>query len=370
VVTGGTADILQAAFNHPSYDAYWKNLSTREKLKNLAVPVFSVGGWYDNYVEGDLDAFAQARKTTGLNRIVIGPWGHNMSEPIKTVDFGPHSTPPLRYRQMAWFDQWLRGKDEPGLASPPVRLFVMGANEWRDENEWPLARTIRTKFYLDSGGHSNSFTGDGSLSLNRPHKNGPEDHFVYDPRNPVPTLGGSVCCNNAVFPWGPFDQSPIEKRGDVLVYTTAPLKEDLEATGPISLILFAATSAPDTDFTGKLIDLYPDGRAMNLTDGILRMRYREGLDKPKLLSSNQPVKVTINLGPTSNLFRKGHRIRLEVSSSNFPRFDRNLNTGRPMADEVQLAKASQTIFHDRTHASYLELPIIPPKVTLEPARLD
>ena len=368
VVTGSRDSLLQPAFNHPSYDAFWKNISTREKLKNCKVPVFSVAGWYDNYVESDLDAFRQMRKYTGLSRIMIGPWPHNMSTPITTVDFGKDRLVPLRRSQLDWFDQWLKGKDRPLLSQPPVRLFVMGANEWRDENEWPLARAISTRFYLKSDGHANSFSGAGRL-VARPERVNPQDRYVYDPRNPVPTMGGAVCCDNKIFPWGPLDQRPVEKRHDVLVYTTEPLTEDIEVTGPISLVLYAATSAKDTDFTAKLVDVYPDGRAINLTDGILRARYRDSLESPKLLATGDPVKYTIDVGVTSNLFRRGHRIRLEVSSSNFPRFDRNPNTGRPIADETQLLKASQTIFHDRAHPSQLILPVIPPKPALNTTRL-
>ncbi len=359
VVTGESTSFLQAVFNHPSYDAFWRSISTREHLKNCKVPVFSVGGWYDNYVESDLDAFAALRKRTGLNRIIVGPWPHNMA-PFTTVDFGPNARLPIRPYQIQWFDEWLKGKSVPLEDRPPLRLFVMGANEWRDENEWPLARAIPTRFYLDSKGHANSLYGDGALS-ERSEWRSPPDSFTYDPRKPVQTLGGAVCCNSKIFPSGPMDQRPVESRADVLVYTSQPLRGDVEITGPIALLLYAASSAPDTDFTAKLVDVYPDGRAINLTDGILRARYRNGLDKPELLTGAGPVRYAIDLGVTSNLFRKDHRIRLEVASSNFPRFDRNPNTGRPIADETQLLKAAQTVYHDREHRSFLLLPVVPPK---------
>jgi putative CocE/NonD family hydrolase len=358
VVTGTASNMLQSAFDHPSYDAFWKNISAREKLKDCKVPVFSVAGWYDNYAEGDLDAFAILHKRTGTNRIIVGPWPHNMSAPIKTVDFGPAAALPIRRMQMEWFDEWLKNKDVPLISAPPVRLFVMGADVWRDETEWPPARAIPTKLYLDSGGRANTLGGDGALTELPGHKS-PDDHFTYDPRTPVPTMGGAVCCNPKVFPWGPMDQRKVEKRNDVLVYTSPPLREPVEVTGPISLVLYASTTAPDTDFTGKLIDVYPDGRAMNLTDGIVRARYRDGIEKPEMLSGKGPTKYTIDVGVTSNVFQKGHRIRLEVSSSNFPRFDRNPNTGRPIADETRLAPAAQTILHDARHKSYLLLPEIP-----------
>lgn len=368
VVTGRPSGLLQAAFDHPAYDAFWKSISTRERLKACRVPVFSMGGWYDNYAEGDLDAFSTLRKLTGLNRTVIGPWPHNMSVPFTTMDFGGTGSLPVRRMQLQWFDQWMKGKDAPAESAPPLKIYVMGANQWRDENEWPLARAIPTKFYLSSGGHANSVSGDGQLTEFHERGKG-QDHFIYDPKTPVQTLGGAVCCNVKVFPWGPMDQRPVEARPDVLVYTTEPLNEDLEATGPISLVLFAATSAPDTDFTGKLVDVYPDGRAINLTDGIIRARYRDGLDQPKVPVKSGAVSYTIDVGVTSNLFRKGHRIRLEISSSNFPRFDRNPNTGRAIADETRLVKASQTVFHDRGHRSFLLLPIIPPALPAVQSRL-
>ena len=358
VATGHKSPMLQQAFDHPSEDAFWKNLSTRRKLKDFHVPVFTVGGWYDNFVESDLDAFSILRKHSSIDRIVIGPWPHNMSIPITTVDYGPHALVALRRAQLEWFDQWLKHKDMPLTSQPPVRIFVMGVDQWRDEQEWPLARARETRFYLKSDGHANTVFGDGVLSP-EPATGSARDEFVYDPQHPVPTVGGAVCCNPDVFPWGPIDQRKVEKRKDVLVYSTPPLADDLEVTGPIEVVLHAASSVPDTDFTAKLVDVYPNGQAMNLTDGILRARYRNSLEKPKLMKSGRIYKFTIDVGVTSNVFRKGHRIRLEISSSNFPRFDRNPNTGRPVADETQLAKASQTIHHDQLHDSYLLLPVIP-----------
>ncbi len=185
------------------------------------------------------------------------------------------------------------------------------------------------------------------------------DSFTYDPRNPVPTRGGAVCCDPKVFPWGPIDQRPVEKRKDVLVYTSAPMKQDLEVTGPIRVVLYASTSAPDTDFTAKLVDVFPNGEARNLTDGILRVRYRHGLEKAELAEPGKVYPLVIDAGVTSNVFLAGHSIRVEISSSNFPRFDRNPNTGRPFADETALKKAQQVIYHSRQYPSHLVLPVIP-----------
>ena len=234
----------------------------------------------------------------------------------------------------------------------------MGVNQWRDEREWPLARATPTSFYLTAKQPANSLRGElpGGRRAKAP------DHFVYDPRNPVPThAAGAVCCDPKIFPWGPMDQRPVERRPDVLVYTSGALKKDMEVTGPIRVVLYASTSAPDTDFTAKLVDVFPDGAARNLTDGILRLRYRESLEKPALAKPGQIYQIGIDRrGVTSNVFLKGHRIRLEISSSNFPRFDRNPNTGRAIAEETELRKASQTVYHDRAHASYLLLPVAPP----------
>jgi putative CocE/NonD family hydrolase len=224
----------------------------------------------------------------------------------------------------------------------------MGKNEWRDEREWPLARAKQESFYL---------TAKGGLSTTPPKSDAP-DRFVYDPRDPAPTRGGAVCCNPTVFPWGPMDQRPVENRSDVLVYTSSALKKDLEVTGPIRVVLYASTSAPDTDFTAKLVDVFPNGVARILTDGILRLRYRESLEKPALAVPGQVYQIGIDAGVTSNVFLKGHRIRLDISSSNFPRFDRNPNTGRPIADETELKKATQIVYHDRRHASHVVLPVV------------
>jgi putative CocE/NonD family hydrolase len=354
VATGHKVGLWQVAANHPTYDKFWKDVSVREHLKDMRVPVYSVGGWYDNYVESDLDAFSTLSKLNRDVHIMIGPWPHTFTTPFANVSFGKDAIVPLRPEQLKWFDRWVKGKDIP---DPPhrVRIFVMGIDKWRDEDEWPLARARETKFYINSGGQ----LGD------KPSKPSPPDGFVYDPGKPVPTTGGAVCCDNRIFPWGPLDQRPVERRRDVLSYTTAPLVSDLEVTGPIKAILYASSSAPDTDFTAKLVDVFPSGEARILTDGIFRVRYRDGLDKPKLIKPWDIYRLTVDAGVTSNVFRAGHRIRVEISSSNFPRFDRNPNTGRPVADESELRKATQRIYHDRDRHSYVLLPIAPPVPQVE-----
>jgi putative CocE/NonD family hydrolase len=355
---GWPLQVYQDAVAHPSYDAFWRALSVKERLDRVKVPVFAVGGWYDNYVESDLEAYASLRKTSGLNRVLVGPWPHNMSYTFAEANFGPDAGAPIRTLQLEWFDQWLKGKDTALVSQPPVRIFVMGTNTWREEREWPPEEARPRRLFLDSSGAANSMEGDGAL-VDRPPVHAFADRFVFDPGDPAPTQGGAVCCNPKMFPWGPMDQRPVERRGDVLVYTSAPLKQDLEAIGPVQVMLYASTSAKDTDFTAKLVDVFPDGYARNLTDGILRLRYRNSLERPELAQPGVVYRVTIDAGVTGNVFLKGHRVRVEISSSNFPRFDRNSNTGGTIADETRLVKASQTILHDREHPSQLVLMAMP-----------
>ena len=348
---GQTLEILQTALDHPTYDSYWKSLSTRGQLDQVRVPVLAFGGWYDNFAENDLEAFSRLRALSREARIVIGPWPHNVPSAFAGYDFGPEANRAIRPLQLKWFDHWLKSANPNRAApfeGPPARLYAMGVNRWQDASEWP-PRGKQAALYLAAGGR---------LQEKRPAGDKP-DTYVYDPRNPVPTAGGPVCCNPRVFPWGPIDQRPVEQRPDVLVYTGQPLERDLEVTGVIRVVMWASTSAPDTDFTAKLVDVRPDGFAVNLCDGILRLRYRESLERPLAARPGDIYKLIIGAGVTSNVFRKGHRIRLEISSSNFPRFDRNPNTGRPVAGETELRTARQTIYHDTLHPSYLLLPVVP-----------
>jgi putative CocE/NonD family hydrolase len=353
---GWTSMLYGEVIAHPAFDTFWRGISTREHLNKVKVPVFSVGGWYDNFVQSDLEAYSVLSQRSGVNRVLIGPWAHNMSTPFEGIEFGADATAPIRKMQLEWFDQWLMGKDTPLLSEPPVKIFLMGANRWREAREWPPANASPRMFYLESGGKANSLAGDGVL--NEKQSAGVADQFVFDPNDPVPTRGGAVCCNPKVFPWGPMDQRPVEERRDVLVYTTKPLKHDLEVVGPVQVMLYVATSARDTDFTAKLVDVFPDGHARNLTDGILRLRYRNSLEKPELAKPGEVYRIAIDAGVTGNVFLKGHRIRVEISSSNFPRFDRNPNTGGKVADAVKLSKASQTIYHDAGRPSALLLTVV------------
>jgi len=260
----------------------------------------------------------------------------------------------LHETQLRWFDYYLKGIDTGILDEPPVKIFVMRENVWRDEQEWPLARTRYTPYYLRCQGQANSLHGDGRLELVGPAEE-PPDRFVYDPDDPVPTCGG----NTLIIPMGVQDQRQVETRQDVLVYTSAPVAEPMEVTGPVVVKLFASSSAVDTDFTAKLVDVRPDGYAQNLADGILRTRYRASRMRPSFLTPNQIYELTIDLWATSHVFLPGHRVRLEVSSSNFPRFDRNLNTGEDQATSSRRQTAGQAIFHDSRYSSHILLPLIP-----------
>jgi putative CocE/NonD family hydrolase len=270
------------------------------------------------------------------------------------IDFGSEAVIELHAIQLRWFDHFLKGVSNGVLDEAPIRLFVMGDNRWRDEYEWPLARTQYTNVYLRSSGKANSLRGNGGLSFSAPGEE-PPDHYVYNPQDPVPTRGGTTLG----LALGVFDQTKIEEREDVLIYTGDVLSTDLEVTGPLSLKLFAASSAPDTDFTAKLVDVRPDGYAQNIAEGVIRARFRESLSTPTLITPEKVYEYTIDLWATSHVFKAGHRLRLEVSSSNFPRYDRNPNTGHDFGADTELRTARQTIFHDNRYPSHLVLPVIP-----------
>lgn len=347
---------------HPTYDEYWKKRGIDHDYKDVSIPTLSIGGWYDIFSKATIDLANGVRNASRSPEVrdnhfvIMGPWGHVPGlRKIGQLDFGSEAELNVYAKQYDWYEHWLKGRDTKTQDWPHYYLFVMGENRWRGENKWPLERTEFTKYHLHSGGHANSLKGDGALSLTVPRSESP-DQITYDGDDPVPTVGG----NNIVgATGGPEDQTNVEEREDVLVYSTAPLEDDVEVTGPVKLILWAESSALDTDFTGKLVDVHPDGKAYNLCEGILRARYRNGLEKPQLLEPGKPERFEIDLWVTSNLFRPGHRIRLEVSSSNFPRFDRNANSGNAVGSDSELLTAKQSIFHDESHPSHLLLPVIP-----------
>ena len=365
----GLADYFYDWLAHPDFDDYWKKLCIEEHHGNIATPALNIGGWYDIFLGGTIRNFLGMGKHGATEdsrrgqKLLIGPWQHGSRG---TSMAGSHyfgiaadaMALGLDEIHLRWYDYWLKGVDNGIMDEAPVKIFVMGDDAWRDEQEWPLTRAQDTKYYLHSGGKANSRHGDGSLSVELPADESP-DVFLYNPADPVPTMGGQLCCNPYFAANGAFDQNDIESRADVLVYSTPPLERDVEVTGPITVTLWAATSVTDTDFTAKLVDVCEDGCARNLTDGIIRARYRESMSSPSPVEPGKAYCYTIDLWATSNVFKAGHQIRLEVSSSNFPRFDRNTNTGKLIAGDAELKPGLQTVLHNAGHPSHVTLPIVP-----------
>ncbi|MFL6208645.1 MAG: CocE/NonD family hydrolase [Pyrinomonadaceae bacterium] len=351
---------------HERDDAYWQRWRVSDHYGEMNVKGLHAAGWHDLFLKGSIKNYTGLHAQAALpsvragQRLLIGPWAHaptSAEGKIGDVVFGKSAVLDMTGTARKWFDYTLKGVENEYASAPPVRIFVMGDNVWRDEQEFPLARTRYTKYHLHSQGSANKATGDGQLSTTAP---GDErtDKFEYDPNNPVPTIGGRLCCGVALPP-GPFDQRPNEIRPDVLVFSTPPLDKDLEVTGFVSLELYAATSATDTDFTALLADVDPGGYARFLTDGIVRARYRNANAQPSVVVPGKVYRYVIDLWATSNVFKAGHRIRLYISSSNFPRFNRNLNTGELMQGAARTLHAHQTICHDSKYDSVLILPLVP-----------
>jgi putative CocE/NonD family hydrolase len=351
---------------HPDYDSYWKPLNAEELFDKIRIPVHTFGGWFDIFSQGTLRGYVGMSQRGGsdearrLSNIVIGPWGHGPSQKYGALDFGPEANVDPNVVQLRWYDYFLKGIDNGLAAEPPVKLFVMGRNEWVYEREYPLARTQYKPLYFASGGGANGARGDGRLTWDKPKGASPGDRFRYDPDDPVPSLGGNNCCGTPT-PAGPMDQRPIEGRRDVLLYTSDVLQEEVEATGPVKVVLFAASDALDTDFVAKLVDVHPDGASYNMAEGILRARYRDSLSRPSLLEPGKVYRLEIDLVGTSIAFQKGHRIRVHVTSSHFPQFDRNPNTGAVFGTTSEVKVAQQTVYHDAERPSHVLLPVIPPR---------
>ncbi len=330
--------------------------------ESYTVPALHIGGWFDIFVSNTARTFT-AFKARGVQgqRLIIGPWDHlNATGVYPDRQFGMTAdaiTQDLTGHHQRFFDRWLRGRTGAQDGDAPVRIFVMGIDQWRDEQDWPLPDTSYVPYYLHGSGRANSSAGDGRLSPEVPGQ-AATDTYLYDPMRPVPTLGGRVMLPSTANAAGAVDQRPAQARDDVLCFTTEVLTEPVEVTGHVSLTLYVSSSAPDTDFTGKLVDVFPDGRAIFLTDGILRARYRNSLAEPEPLTPGVPYQVTLDLSVTSNVFLPGHRIGLEVSSSNFPRFDRNTNTGGVIAGESATQVAVNRVLHGPDYPSQLTLPVI------------
>jgi uncharacterized protein len=349
---------------HPNYDDYWKQWSIEEHYGEITVPALTVAAWYDLFQGGSLRNYLGIKAHGGSEaarqgqHLIVVVGGHSgMGEKVGDVDFGQDAAFNEDQATLDWYDYLFKGVHNQ-FAGKPVKIFVMGRNQWREEEDWPPARARETKYFLHSEGKANSLHGDGTLSTVAPRSE-KADQYVYDPADPVPTIGGPLCCDSEHLEPGARDQRPDEARNDVLVYSTPPFAQDMEVTGPVSLELYAKSSAVDTDFTAKLVDVWPNGFAQNLTEGILRARYRDSQEKPELINPGQVYKFHIDVWATSNVFLKGHVLRLEVSSSNFPRFDRNLNTGGDNETGEKYVSATNTVIHDAEHPSALILQVVP-----------
>lgn len=347
----------------PQLKAYFRNQDKEFWAFDMAhqqvnVPTCQVTGWWDRLI-GTIDNFTGmvANGPAGLrdqHRLVIGPWGHGNTTWTRRqgpLDLGPAAD--ARYVDFVtrWYDYQFKEYDNGVESEPPIRLFVINANTWRYETGWPLPGTRFTEFHLHSRGNARTPDGDGTLSRAEPAGE-PPDTFDYDPRRPVPSLMAEDAQA------APRDQSILDDRADILVYQTDPIEAELEVIGPVTLKLWAASSAPETDFTAKLVDVRPDGLAYNLCYGIVRSSYRDSYDDPRPIEPGKPYEYTIRMMPTGVLFRQGHRIRLDISSSDFPNFDRNHNTGRNFWSDSELRTAHQTVFHDHSRPSRLILPVV------------
>ncbi len=352
---------------HPDYDDYWKRWAIEENYSSIQVPVLTTAAWYDIFQGGSLKNYQGLLANAGTEaarknqKLLVAIGGHSGSgRKIGDVDFGPAAAE-FDENQVVldWYDYLFYHAKNRFAGDKPVRIFVMGTNVWRDEDAWPLTRARETKYFLGAQDKAAGPAAAGVLSPAAVTGSASET-YLYDPMNPVPTIGGPLCCDGPHLAPGPQDQRPVEAREDVLSYATPALTQDTEVTGPVTLELYASSSAVDTDFTAKLVDVGPDGYARNLTEGIVRGRYRDSQEKPTLMEPGKVYEFHIDLWSTSNVFLKGHRIRVEVTSSNFPRFDRNLNTGKPASTDQTSVKATNTIYHDAKHPSALLLPIVAP----------
>jgi putative CocE/NonD family hydrolase len=335
----------------------------------VTVPTLSIGGWYDIFQMGTLSGHASLAAGTP-RRLVMGPWAHSVfGGAFAERSFGVRADTAvvdLTSLHLRWYDRWVKGEQNGAEHDAPVRLFVMGADYWRGESDWPLPGTEYTEYFLHSGGKANTAAGDGTLST-QPPRDEPEDTYAYDPVSPVPTVGGTTflpglhVAANA----GPRDQRTVESREDVLVFTSNPVDAPVEVTGPVGAVLVVSSSAPDADFVVTLTDVSPEGRSHNVTSGIARARYRDSRTAPSLLEPGRSYEIHVDLGGCSHVFRRGHRIRLQVTSGSFPRFERNPQTGRLPFEDAELRSALHTVYHDAKRASRLVLPVVERDETLE-----
>jgi putative CocE/NonD family hydrolase len=354
---GPLTPYFKAYYQHPERDTF----RFAGQHQEIDVPILHRTGWYDRFVSG-IDHFTAMRRhgrteaTRSSQRLIVGPWGHTnaLTRKVGQLDFGPAAEMDHDALLLRWFDFWLKGRDTGVLTDPPVRYFVMGRNVWRAASDWPPAGTVAERWYLHSGGRANTAGGDGWLSPALPGSGPGEaaaDRYDYDPRDPVPTLWPLSDQDE------PLDQRPNDSRADILMYVSEPLAAPLEVAGNPTVTLYATSSAPDTDFIARLADVHPDGFVQPISYGVVRARYRDGFDRPRLLHAGTVERFTIPLHPVAACFLPGHRLRLEVTSSDFPNFDRNHNTGGDDFADPTLVVAHQTVLHSAAYPSCITLPV-------------
>jgi putative CocE/NonD family hydrolase len=346
-----------ASLEHPDHDAWWSDLDLSGRIGELRMPGLHLVGWFDRFCRSTVANYV-AMRASGAGapqRLVIGPWPHGV--PVLTASgdrfFGPRAEVDVRGLVLEWYDRWLRDVENGVEDGPEVRYFLMGADEWHEAASWPIPGSTPTTLYLRSEGAANSSRGDGRLDPDAPDADEHADRYVYDPHDPTPSVPGQM-----IRPWGSVDQTPIEDRDDVLCYSTAPLEHDVDVVGSVRATIWAVTDGPDTDWIVKLVDVHPDGYVLRLAEGMIRARYRESHAAPTPLEPGRPYRYEVDVGPVGNRFRAGHRIRVEVASSSFPQFDRNMNTGATFGIETVGRSARQAILHDAEHPSSLVVPIV------------
>jgi putative CocE/NonD family hydrolase len=361
---GFHAPYWQQILNHPGINSWWEPLIYQNKFDRVNLPILHVSGWYDDEQAGAVLNYigmtrqGASEKTRKSQKLLMGPWPHavNSSRKLGMVDFGPAAQIDLDGYELRWFDHWLKGANNGIMTEAPVRIFLMGRNEWQDRTDWPIPGTQLVRYYLNSKGRANTLFGDGSLDP-QPSKATSTDHYAYDPADPVPFIMESTYAQLG----GPDDYRPVERRDDVLVYTSEALDSPRVICGPVRAHLSASSTAVDTDFMVKLIDVWPTGFAQRLTDGMVRARYRNGGDKPWIIEPGKIYGFDVDLWNTCQEFGKGHRVRVEVASSAFPKYDRNQNTGEPLGKTANIKVAEQTVYHDVENPSYVILPFVSEK---------
>ncbi len=359
--TGRKITDWKESFDHTTLDEYWKPICYQTRFSEIDIPVMHVSGWYDDEQVGTPMNYRGMREHGGSEaarnrqKLVMGPWPHgvNKSQTLGDIDFGPESLIDLLGIEKRWFDRWLKGESNGVEDEDRVYIFVMGENKWRHEKDWPLPGTEFTTYHFSSGGRANSRFGDGTLSPGSPE--GEErDSYTYNPEDPYPFITEQTSAQIG----GPDDYSAVERRDDVLVYTSEPLKEKLEVTGPVKAEIFVSSDAEDTDFNVKLLDVWPNGFAQRLCDGVVRARYREGMEKEVPMVPGKVYKMEVDMWNTSQVFLPGHRIRVEVASSAFPKYSRNQNVWEKLGKTSNMKIANQTVYHSREYPSGVVLPII------------